>query len=48
MAGGSIIIPIDIRVDATIISIIINGINKNIPILNAIVNSLSINAGIKI
>ncbi len=47
ITGGSIIIPIDIRALATIISITINGINKKIPILNATVSSFKIKAGIK-
>jgi hypothetical protein len=46
ITGGSMIMPIDMRVEATTKSIIINGIYKYIPILNATVNSLRINAGI--
>jgi len=46
--GGSIIIPMDIRVLATIISIIKNGIYKKKPISKAVFSSLIINAGISV
>jgi hypothetical protein len=45
VVGGSIIIPIDIRVDDTTISIIIKGMYIKNPIINAILNSLIINDG---
>ena len=46
VVGGSIIIPIDIRVDETTISITINGRYIKKPIINAILNSLIIKLGI--
>ena len=47
VVGGSIIIPIDISVEDTTISITINGRYIRKPIINAILNSLIINDGIK-
>jgi hypothetical protein len=47
MTGGSMIMPIDMRELAVTMSITINGINNNIPILKATVSSLRMNAGIK-
>jgi len=46
ITGGSIIIPMDIRVLETTMSITRNGIYIKKPILKAIVSSLIINAGI--
>ena len=46
VVGGSIIIPIDIRVDATTISMIRNGIYIKNPMINAIRSSFSINAAV--
>jgi hypothetical protein len=46
--GGSIIIPIDIKVLDTTISIIKNGIYKKKPISKAVLSSLIINAGISV
>ena len=47
VVGGSIIIPIDISVDETTISITINGRYIRNPIINAILNSLTIKLGIR-
>ena len=46
IVGGSIIIPMDIRVDATTISIMINGMYIQKPIINACLSSLIIKEGI--
>ena len=46
ITGGNIIIPKLIKIEATIISIIKNGKNIKIPISNAVLSSLTINAGI--
>ena len=48
VVGGSIIIPMDIRVEDTTISITMNGRYIKNPMINAILNSLIINAGISI
>ena len=47
ITGGSIIIPKLIKMDATIISITRNGKNIRNPISKAVLNSLTINAGIR-
>lgn len=47
MTGGSIIIPIDIRILATTMSMIRNGINSRKPISNARRSSLIMKAGIR-
>jgi hypothetical protein len=44
--GGSIIIPIDIRILDMIISTIKNGMNKKNPIINPVLSSLITKAGI--
>ncbi len=46
ITGGNIIIPKLIKIEATIISIIKNGKNIKNPISNAVLSSLTINAGI--
>ncbi len=45
--GGSIIMPIDISVEATTMSIIRNGRKIRKPIWNAVLSSLMMNAGIR-
>jgi hypothetical protein len=45
MIGGSIIIPIDMRTDATTMSMTRNGMNRRKPISNARDSSLIMNAG---
>src|SRR5208283_2422821 len=46
ITGGSMIIPIDISVEATTMSMMMNGIKRRIPILNATVISWITKAGI--
>lgn len=46
--GGSIIIPIDIRILDIIISTIKKGMNRKNPIINPVLNSLITKAGITI
>jgi len=45
MTGGNMIIPMDMRIEATTISMMMKGMKSNIPILNAIVSSLSMKDG---
>jgi len=45
MTGGSMIIPMDMSVEATTISMMMNGMKRSIPILKATVSSLSTKAG---
>ena len=45
MVGGSIIIPIDIKVEATTISITIKGMYITNPIIKAVLSSLTIKLG---
>ncbi len=47
MMGGSIIMPMDRRMDATTISMMRNGMNRMNPIWNAVLSSDIMNAGIR-